>query len=87
MGVLAGVREVGAGCEVSEFVLRLFWYRCSLLFYVTDSAIDLVVNKVGAAVVAVAAAGYRSRTEAGVVTDPDPSDAPADTDATAADPE
>jgi hypothetical protein len=83
----AGVLAIGAGFEVYEFVFKRFWYRWSLSFYATDTVIDLVVNTVGAAVFAIAAAGYRSRTEAGVVTDPDPSDAPADTDATAADPE
>lgn len=83
----AGVLAIGAGFEVYEFVFKSFWYRWSLSFYVTDTVIDLVVNTVGAAVFAVAAAGYRSRAEAGVITDPDPSDPPADTDAPAADPE
>jgi hypothetical protein len=85
----AGVLAIGAGFEVYEFVFKTFWYRWSLSFYVTDTAIDLVINTVGAVVVAAAVVGHRGRTEAGVIADADPSDPPtdADADATAADPE
>lgn len=84
-----GVLAIGAGFEVYEFVFKTFWYRWSLSFYVTDTAIDLVINTVGAVVVAVAVAGYRGRTQAGIAADQEPSEPPteADTDATAADPE
>ena len=85
----AGVLAIGAGFEVYEFVFKTFWYRWSLSFYVTDTAIDLVINTVGAVVVAAAVVGHRGRTEAGVIADADPSDPPtdADADAAAADPE
>ena len=59
--LVSGVLATGAGFEVYEFVFKTFWYRWSLWFYVTDTAIDLVVNTSGAVVVAVAAAGYRRR--------------------------
>jgi len=87
----SGVLAIGAGFEVYEFVFKTFWYRWSLSFYVTDTIIDLVVNTVGAVVVAVAVAVYRRRVGvAGSIgddaTSPDPS-AEADTDSVAADPD
>jgi hypothetical protein len=83
----AGVLAIGAGFEVYEFVFKTFWYRWSLSFYVTDTAIDLVVNSGGAAAVAAAVAAYRRLT--GVTADaagptPEPA-ADADTEAAAAD--
>jgi hypothetical protein len=59
--LVSGVLAIGAGFEVYEFVFKTFWYRWSLRFYVTDTAIDLVVNTIGAVAVAVAVAGYRRR--------------------------
>ena len=86
----AGVLAIGAGFEVYEFVFKTFWYRWSLSFYATDTVIDLVVNTVGAVVIAVAVAAYRRRIGAGS-TDDDaaPLDPPgeADTDAAGADPD
>ncbi len=83
----AGVLAIGAGFEVYEFVFKAFWYRWSLSFYVTDTAIDLVVNSGGAAAVAAAVAAYRRLT--GVTADaaaptPEPT-VDADTEAAAAD--
>ena len=57
----SGVFAVGAGFEVYEFVFKTFWYRWSLAFYVTDTAVDLVVNATGAVAVAVAVDVYRRR--------------------------
>jgi len=65
-----GVFAVGAGFEVYEFVFKTFWYRWSLWFYVTDTAVDLVVNTAGAVAVAVAVYGYRTATP-DVETDPE----------------
>lgn len=56
-----GVLAIGAGFEVYEFVFKTFWYRWSLWFYVTDTAIDLFVNTIGAVAVAVAGGAYRRR--------------------------
>jgi hypothetical protein len=83
----SGVLAIGAGFEVYEFVFKTFWYRWSLSFYVTDTVTDLVINTVGAVVVAVAVAGYRRRI--GTAADPEPPDrtAEADTDTAAADPD
>ena len=82
----AGVLAIGAGFEVYEFVFKAFWYRWSLSFYVTDTAIDLVVNSGGATVVAAAVATYLRLT--GTTADaagpaPEPT-ADADTEAAAA---
>ena len=81
----AGVLAIGAGFEVYEFVFKTFWYRWSLAFYVTDTALDLVVNSGGAVAVAAAVATYRRLT--GVTADaagptPEPT---ADTEAAATD--
>jgi len=83
----SGVLAIGAGFEVYEFVFKTFWYRWSLAFYVTDTVIDLVINTVGAVVIALAAAVYRRQTGVSGPTDDatplDPS-AEADTDSAAA---
>jgi hypothetical protein len=60
--LVSGVFAVGAGFEVYEFVFKTFWYRWSLWFYVTDTAVDLLVNTTGAVAVAVAVYGYRAAT-------------------------
>ena len=57
----SGVLAIGAGFEVYEFVFKTFWYRWSLWFYVADTAIDLLVNTIGAVAVAVAVGAYRRR--------------------------
>ncbi|GGJ16333.1 hypothetical protein GCM10008995_27760 [Halobellus salinus] len=85
-----GVIAIGAGFEVYEFVFKTFWYRWSLSFYVTDTVIDLVVNTVGAVVVAVAVAAYRRRVGAAGSVDTDAATvnadpATADTDAATVD--
>jgi hypothetical protein len=86
-----GVLAIGAGFEVYEFVFKTFWYRWSLSFYVTDTAIDLVVNTIGAVVIAVAVAAYRRRMgTTGSADDdatPPASPAEADTDTATADPD
>ena len=87
----AGVLAIGAGFEVYEFVFKTFWYRWSLSFYVTDTAIDLVVNTIGAVVIAVAVAAYRRRmgTTGSADDDATPPAPPAeaDTDTATADPD
>ena len=70
----AGVLAIGAGFEVYEFAFKTFWYRWSLSFYVTDTAIDLVVNSGGAVAIAAAVVAYRRLTAdptPGPVTDAD----------------
>jgi hypothetical protein len=59
--LVSGVLAIGAGFEVYEFVFKTFWYRWSLWFYVTDTAIDLLVNTIGAVAVAVAVGVSRRR--------------------------
>jgi hypothetical protein len=81
----SGVLAIGAGFEVYEFVFKTFWYRWSLSFYVTDTAIDLVINTVGAVVVAAAVTVHRRRI--GVAADADPAGPAADADGPAADPD
>ena len=85
----SGVLAIGAGFEVYEFVFKTFWYRWSLSFYASDTVIDLVVNTVGAVVIAVAVAVYRRRTGAVTPGEADPAESPAETDpdAAAADPD
>jgi len=87
----SGVLAIGAGFEVYEFVFKTFWYRWSLSFYVTDTAIDLVINTVGAVTIAAAAAVYGrwAGTTGRVAVDAAAPDQPAeaDTDAAATDPD
>ena len=59
--LVSGVLAIGAGFEVYEFVFKTFWYRWSLWFYITDTAIDLLVNTIGAVAVAVAVGVSRRR--------------------------
>lgn len=87
----SGVLAIGAGFEVYEFVFKTFWHRWSLSFYATDTAIDLVINTVGAVTIAVAAAVYQRRAGAAgpvAVDTPQPEQpAEADTDGAATDPD
>jgi hypothetical protein len=52
--LVSTVAAVGAGFEVYEFVFKDFWYRWSFRFYAVDTAIDVVVNTVGATVLVLA---------------------------------
>jgi hypothetical protein len=51
---VSAVAAVGAGFEVYEFVFKDFWYRWSFRFYLVDTAVDIVVNTAGAAVLVLA---------------------------------
>lgn len=46
--LVGAVAAVGAGFEVYEFLFKSFWYRWSLQFYAVDTAMDMVVNTLGA---------------------------------------
>jgi hypothetical protein len=52
--LVSAVAAVGAGFEVYEFVFKDFWYRWSFRFYLVDTAVDIVVNTAGAAVLVLA---------------------------------
>ncbi|MGM0372286.1 MAG: hypothetical protein ACQEQJ_07270 [Halobacteriota archaeon] len=47
--ILPAVLAIGAGFEVYEFVFKSFWHTWSWQFYLTDTALDLAVNVLGAA--------------------------------------
>ena len=49
----AAVATIGAGFEVYEFLFKSFWYQWSLQFYAVDTAVDIVVNTLGAVCVVV----------------------------------
>lgn len=99
--LVPAVLAIGAGFEVYEFVFKTFWHGWTLRFYVADTAVDLVVNTSGAAVVAAGLAASRNRFRSGAGADAtaddaatrddagtvdDPSTAVADDAATGADP-
>jgi hypothetical protein len=46
--LVGSVAAIGAGFEVYEFLFKSFWYRWSLQFYAVDTAVDIVVNTLGA---------------------------------------
>ena len=63
--LVSAVLAIGAGFEVYEFLFKTFWHNWSLVFYVEDTIVDLVLNTTGAAVFATATAAYRSRVRSG----------------------
>lgn len=50
--VVPSVFAIGSGFEVYEFLFKSFWHDLTLRAYAVDTAVDLVVNTTGAAVVA-----------------------------------
>ena len=59
--LVGAVAVVGAGFEVYEFLFKSFWYRWSLQFYAVDTAVDIVVNTLGAVVFVVVVGVWRRR--------------------------
>jgi hypothetical protein len=57
--IVGVVVAVGAGFELYEFVFKRFWWDWSLRLYVVDTAVDLVVNAMGAAGFVLARAAAR----------------------------
>jgi hypothetical protein len=51
--VVGGVVAIGAGFEVYERLFRTFWHEWTLAYYLEDTAVDIVVDAVGAATLAV----------------------------------
>ena len=54
---------IGSGFEVYEFIFRSFWHEWTLRHYAIDTAIDLVMNTLGAVIVASVAKGYVRMTD------------------------
>ena len=59
--LVGAVAAVGAGFEVYEFLFKSFWYNWTLRFYAVDTAVDIVVNTLGAVVFVVLLGVWRRR--------------------------
>ena len=62
----AVVAVVGAGFEVYERLFRTFWHEWTLAYYIEDTAVDVVVDALGAAAFVALAAGWRALGRPGV---------------------
>jgi hypothetical protein len=62
----AVVAVVGAGFEVYERLFRTFWHEWTLAYYLEDTAVDIVVDALGAAAFVALAAGWRALGRPGV---------------------
>jgi hypothetical protein len=57
--LLPALLAIGAGFEVYEYLFKSFWWEWTLRYYAVDTAIDLVVDVAGAAVVVLGHLAYR----------------------------
>jgi hypothetical protein len=62
--LVGAVAAVGAGFEVYEFLFKSFWYRWAFRFYAIDTAVDIVVNTLGAVAFVVVVGMWRRRSRA-----------------------
>lgn len=61
--VVPTVIAIGAGFEVYEFVVKSFWHDWTVRQYAVDTAVDLVMNALGAALSASVAERYETMTD------------------------
>lgn len=57
--ILPALLAIGAGFEVYEYLFKSFWWGWTLRYYAVDTAIDLVLDVAGAALVVLGHVGLR----------------------------
>jgi hypothetical protein len=57
--LLPTLLAIGAGFEVYEYLFKSFWWDWTLRYYAIDTAVDLVLDVAGAAVVVAGHVAYR----------------------------
>jgi hypothetical protein len=76
--VVPSVFAIGSGFEVYEFLFKSFWHDLTFRAYAVDTAVDLVVNTTGAAVVATTLSVFGSASDEERVADSADPGEPAD---------